>query len=148
MGYTAPGPPALSSRAASGILLRPLLSHALPGPPHRSRDQLPPGTGKAHWAAAMLLRSRDAEGTSAFRRPRVPPPWPRPRTLSAAHWPRSSGLRPLPAGGSVRSSVQRVENRWWELYPCYQFIAERASGNGISRGSPTTCNLCISSLVT
>lgn len=55
MGYTAPG---LSSRAASGILLRPLLSHALPGPPHSSRDQLPPGTGNAHWAAAMLQIGR------------------------------------------------------------------------------------------
>lgn len=63
----------LQPRAASGSLLQTLLSHARSGPPHRSRDQLPPGTGNAHWAAAMLLRSRDAAGTSAFRRPKVPP---------------------------------------------------------------------------
>lgn len=95
----------LSPRAASGILPGPLFSHALPGPPHSSRDQLPPGTGNAHWAAAMLLRSRDAAGTSAFRRPRVPPPRPRPRALSAAHWPRSPGLRPLLVRGWVLSCV-------------------------------------------
>lgn len=75
-GLCRPGPACLvpPPRAASGPPAPTLLSHARPGPPHGSRDQLPPGTGNAHWAAAMLLRSRDAASTSAFRRPKVPPP--------------------------------------------------------------------------
>lgn len=83
-GLRRPGPVCLvpPPRAASGPPTPTLLSHAQPGPPHGSRDQLPPGTGNAHWAAAMLLGSRDAANTSAFRRPKVPPTPPRSHALA------------------------------------------------------------------
>lgn len=130
MGYTVPGPPAWSCRRARRprYLARTLLSHAQPGPPHSSRDQLPPGTGNAHWAAAMLLRSRDAASTSAFRWPKVPPPHGhaparfRPRIGHA-----SQGSTPSPpAARSGTEFCVRVESRWWvELQTCCQSLSRR-----------------------
>lgn len=146
MGYTAPGPPALSCRRAP-----PQVSCSDPCSPTRYPDRPTAHATSSRQAPATLTGPRPCY--SGHVTPKALPPSVgrgfRPHGHAPTRFRRrighaSQGSAPSPpAGRGVR-----VENRWWELHPCCQFIAERASGNGISRGSPTPCNLCISSLDT
>lgn len=86
--------------------------------PARNRQR---SLGRGH-----VTQSRDAAGTSAFRRPRVPPLRARLRVLAAADWPRLSGLHPLSTCCFAQCGwLPRVKSKWWETFQAlYQSFAQ------------------------
>lgn len=107
MGYTARGPPALFCRRA-----QPQVSCPDPCSPTRYPDRPTAHATSSRQAPATLTGPRPCYSGHVTPQALPPsvgrgfrPPRPRPRALSAAHWPRSPGLRPLLVRGWVPSCV-------------------------------------------